>query len=97
MPIQHDWRFCGKCHCMFFDGGSCVGGGDHAAMGFNFALPHDVPPSDHAKKEWRFCGKCYSMFFDGFENKGRCAGGCCFDAIAFNFVYTHDVPPAVRN
>jgi hypothetical protein len=33
---------------MFYDGfpdkGSCVAGGGHDAAGFNFTLPHDIPP-----------------------------------------------------
>ena len=39
---EKDWRFCTKCHAMFFDGearkGPCAAGGEHAAMGFNFVL-----------------------------------------------------------
>lgn len=39
---QSAWRFCRKCHALFFDGfptkGSCAGGG-HEAQGFRFVLP----------------------------------------------------------
>lgn len=41
---QAGWRFCGKCHGVYFDGdpdkGRCPGGGGHAAVGWNFVLPH---------------------------------------------------------
>jgi hypothetical protein len=42
---QRDWRFCVKCHAMFFDGyaqlkGLCPGGGGHQSAGLNFSLAH---------------------------------------------------------
>jgi hypothetical protein len=76
---QSAWRFCGKCTAIFFDGrpdkGSCPTGGAHAASGFNFVLPHDVPETANAQSAWRFCGKCTAMFFDGRSDKGICPGG----------------------
>ena len=43
---QADWRFCGKCQSMFYNGydskGVCPAGGAHSAIGNNFVLPHDV-------------------------------------------------------
>lgn len=39
---QRDWRFCGKCRCLFYDGypdkGRCAAGGGHQAQGWNFVL-----------------------------------------------------------
>jgi hypothetical protein len=73
---QNAWRFCGKCHGMFFDGspdkGHCPAGAGHAAQGFNFVLLHDVPPPPNTQNAWRFCGKCHGMFFDGSPDKGHC-------------------------
>ena len=93
MGDQDQWRFCGKCDGMFFDGspdkGRCPAGGAHQANGFNFVLPHDVPETPSAQKNWRFCGKCHGMFFDGFPNKGRCPGGGAHQANGFNFVLPH--------
>ena len=49
--LQQNWRFCRKCHCMFFGGnpGTCVRGGGHDGTGsFNFVLQHGstfIPPS----------------------------------------------------
>ena len=42
---QGDWRYCGRCSGMFFDGfldnkGVCPAGGTHAALGDFFVLPH---------------------------------------------------------
>lgn len=41
---QNNWRFCGRCFAMFFDGfptkGVCAAGGSHEAAGYNFVLPH---------------------------------------------------------
>jgi hypothetical protein len=44
---QQEWRFCGKCYALFYNGygqkGQCPAGGEHLAHGWNFALPHDLP------------------------------------------------------
>jgi hypothetical protein len=44
---QTDWRFCGKCMELFFNGtedkGTCPAGGFHDAIGLTFSLPHDTP------------------------------------------------------
>jgi len=46
---QKDWRFCRECHGLFYNGsaknGRCPAGGDHVAFGWNFMLPHDLPPA----------------------------------------------------
>ena len=43
---QNAWRYCKKCHAMFFDGfpdkGKCPVEGGHEASGYNFVLLHDV-------------------------------------------------------
>lgn len=45
-PRQSDWRFCNKCHVLFFDGypdkGRCPAGGGHVAQGLNFVIFHDA-------------------------------------------------------
>ncbi|WP_194235900.1 hypothetical protein [Streptomyces sp. CB01881] len=96
MPHQTDWRFCAKCHGMYFDGfsdkGTCPAGGPHAAAGFNFALPHDIPDTPTAQSAWRFCAKCHGMYFDGFPDKGTCPASGPHAAAGFNFVLPHDIP-----
>lgn len=92
---QVDWRFCVRCEAMFFDGaaskGSCPSGGGHAAMGFNFDLPFDIPESANDQGGWHFCNKCFVMFFDGYPNKGVCsAGGGHEGHGSLNFVLHHD-------
>ncbi len=90
---QTDWRYCHKCHTMFFDGypdkGVCPAGGGHAAAGFNFAVPHDVSESELAQKDWRYCHACHAMFFDGYPNKGVCSAGGGHAAAGLNFVLPH--------
>jgi hypothetical protein len=89
---QGEWRFCGKCKSMFFNGdpankGRCPIGGAHEAIGLNFVLPHDRPPGPNEQGEWRFCGKCRSMFFNGDPaNKGVCPTGGVHEAFGFIFV-----------
>ena len=94
---QDAWRYCRKCHLMFYDGypdkGRCAAGDGHLAQGFNFILPYDVPETPLAQSAWRYCEKCHAMFFDGFADKGVCAGGGGHVAEGFRFVLPHDVPP----
>jgi hypothetical protein len=93
---QGAWRYCGKCHGMFFDGfpdkGRCPAGDGHAAIGYVFVLPHDVPESPSAQGAWRYCGKCHGMYFDGYADKGHCPAGDGHAAAGFVFVLPHDVP-----
>lgn len=81
---QGDWRFCGKCQQLFFDGypekGRCSAGGGHSAIGFNFSIEYSSSrtqelPARRRQYDWRFCQKCHSMFFDGYPNKGVCQAG----------------------
>ena len=96
---QGDWRFCGKCFAMFFDGdpnrkGACPADGqNHSANGFTFTLPHDIPEAGNGQGQWRFCDKCFAMFFDGDPNrKGVCDAGGGHQSQGFLFVLPHDVP-----
>ncbi len=94
---QVNWRYCGKCFSMFWDGspdkGKCSAGGGHAATGFKFRLPHDIPGDGKNQNNWRFCQKCHVMFFDGYAGKGRCAGGGGHSAYGYMFVLPFDTPP----
>jgi len=49
MNSQDQWRYCEKCHGMFYDGypekGACPAGAGHNSSGFMFVLPHDLPPA----------------------------------------------------
>lgn len=99
--VQRDWRMCGKCKALFFDGdpggrkGACpADGGDHMAGGFMFVLPHDVPGGPTEQTDWRFCSNCFVMFFDGSQDKGNCAHGGGHQAQGFNFVLPHIDPHA---
>jgi hypothetical protein len=100
---QESWRYCNKCHAMFYDGyyekGSCPAKGQHEAAGYNFVLPHEVPGTPTAQSSWRYCSKCYLMFYDGYAQKGACAKGDGHTAAGFNFVLPHDVPgtPTAQN
>jgi hypothetical protein len=96
---QSDWRFCGKCFSMFFDGdpnrkGACPNDGrNHSAVGYMFTLPHDIPEAGNGQSQWRFCQKCFAMFFDADPNhKGICDAGGGHQSQGFMFVLPHDVP-----
>ncbi|HWW48572.1 MAG TPA: hypothetical protein VNZ94_12110 [Xanthobacteraceae bacterium] len=105
---QADWRYCAKCHQMFFDGypqkGRCAAGGGHEAIGFNFRPHFDAARArpDQWQFDWRYCNKCSVMFFDGYPNKGRCAagGGHAAQGYMFGLAYTNEskrTPPPGQN
>jgi hypothetical protein len=63
---QSDWRFCGQCGGLFWDGddnfrGRCPAGGAHAAAGLNFSLPHNPGADRFTEARWRFCIRCSSL------------------------------------
>lgn len=88
---QQDWRFCGKCSAMFWDGtgdkGRCPAGGGHLAQGFNFTIHYDAGRggASQSQYDWRFCGKCKAMYWDGSASKGHCPAGGGHQANGFNF------------
>ncbi len=90
---QANWRFCNKCHGMFWDGypgkGSCPTGGGHTAQGYNFTLTHDVIGSAITQEDYRFCTKCHGLFWDGTRYKGTCPAGGGHTAQGYNFVLRH--------
>jgi hypothetical protein len=90
---QAEWRYCTKCHAMFYNGyaqkGACPGGGGHFAQGYGFVLPHDVPGTPTQQTDWRYCRKCHVMFYDGYEQKGLCAAGGGHWAQGYMFVLPH--------
>ena len=92
---QSSWRYCNKCHAMFYNGyqekGACPANGQHEAAGFNFVLPHDVAATATTQSSWRYCIKCYMIFFDGYAQKGKCALGGGHTADGYNFVLPHDI------
>jgi hypothetical protein len=97
---QANWRFCGKCGGLFWDGdfkfkGLCPKDrGGHTSIGLNFLLPHDVAADDHHQQQWRFCGKCGGLFWNGeFPRTGVCpTDGAGHNAIGGNFVLPNNLP-----
>ena len=65
---QADWRFCTKCHALFWNGdggnGTCAAdGGQHHAAGYNFQVPFTAGEVAHPEQFWRYCAKCAALFF----------------------------------
>ncbi|MCC5668907.1 hypothetical protein LC653_34895 [Nostoc sp. CHAB 5784] len=79
---QKDWRFCAKCHGLFWaqndqPAGVCPRDGlPHDPIGWKFFLPNDHQGATEAtgQKDWRFCAKCHGLFWDGDAHKGSCKG-----------------------
>jgi hypothetical protein len=69
---QPDWRLCGNCGGLFWDGdpnfkGVCVNG--------------------RGQPNWRFCGKCGGLFWNGDPKfKGVCPKGGIHSALGWNFI-----------
>ena len=86
---QYSWRYCQKCHAMFYDGGAskgrCPARGAHVAQGLSFGMNFQSPAPAHSQPGWRFCEKCFVFFYDA-STKGICAAGGAHDAqgIVFN-------------
>lgn len=101
MPNQPYWRYCGKCHTLFYDGyadkGKCSAGGSHEAIGFIFEIPYNFHDTYYMQGKWRFCGKCNVMFYNGYEDKGKCSAGGGHEAIGFNFFLPHNTAANVYN
>jgi hypothetical protein len=93
--VQADWRFCNKCHQLFFDGypqkGRCAAGGGHQAQGYNFKIDHDDAKriaGGPRQYDWR-CTQCYTMFFDGYPDKKKCPAGGGHVAQGYMFGLLH--------
>jgi hypothetical protein len=68
--------------------------GGHAAMGFNFCLPHDIGEDAHHQAHWRYCVQCSGLFFDGYADKhfqNLCPNGGSHSPAGYNFVLPHDL------
>lgn len=96
-PVQDDWRYCNKCHAMFFnsdpDKGICPkdGRGHDGSGSFNFRLIFNIVP------DWRYCNKCHVMFYDGWPDKGICPAGGAHTASGFDFGLVFEVSGGQQN
>lgn len=91
-PGQVNWRYCGKCQSMFYNGsgrqGVCPAGDVHLAVGLDFVLQHDDPGLP-GQSGWRFCDKCYGLSYDGYPDTGSCpVEGHVFEG--YDFALRHD-------
>jgi hypothetical protein len=81
---QPDWRFCDRCHGLFWaPGGSVwdtvcpVNGGEHSfnPQSWSFFLPsREQGATDSAgQPDWRFCIQCKGLFWSGGGARGVCS------------------------
>lgn len=97
---QPDWRFCGKCHGLFWaQGGSGQGSrcaydsGEHAPNGLNFVLPNDFQGTGHlGQLGWRFCGNCHGLCWspNGEVPVGSCPAGGRLSPVGWIFAPPND-------
>jgi hypothetical protein len=98
IPHQDNWRFCAKCHGVFFNGPDqqnhrCPAGDFHHALGHEFVVPHDVPDGPRLQRGWGFCTKCHGMFWTGPDQQNhRCPAGDLHNALGHVFALPHDLP-----
>lgn len=74
--VQDNWRYCKKCHGLFFGGipknATCAMTGAHDPEGsFNYTLIHNSDEG-RGQNNWRFCQKCLGLFFAGNNTNGKC-------------------------
>jgi hypothetical protein len=97
-PTQANWRRCGKCNLLFWNGyrdkGRCPANGGHAVYGrFDYVLTYD-DSTGPGQGDWRFCARCKAIFFNGYPAKGVCAGNSVgHEAAGYNFFLFHDRKP----
>jgi len=99
-PVQDNWRFCARCHGLFWNGPDqvnhrCPSGEVHLPLGDEFTSVHSVPEGPRIQAGWRFCPRCHGMFFSGGDpSNHRCPAGGLHDAsVGLAFALPHDLPP----
>jgi hypothetical protein len=75
---QASWKWCNKCQCMTYSGGSskgvCKAGGKHDTQESNdYTLVYDTSYSS-GQNNWRRCSKCQALVFAG-GSSGACPAG----------------------
>ncbi len=75
---QPSWKWCHKCQCMVYTGGSsmgvCKAGGAHDAAGSNdYTLVYD-PTYNSGQDNWHRCTKCEELAYAGISS-GKCPAG----------------------
>lgn len=101
MARQENWRFCNRCHGLWWaDGGAgpCFDDrlhpphpgnfdtrGHNAAVSWNFELVSS-DESSTGQPNWKFCNKCKGLWWAG-DGMGKCPGGDGHDgARSWNFI-----------
>ena len=94
---QQAWRWCHKCHGLFFSGGQstagrCSAGGQHEkGVSGSYTLPHEQA-NFPGQSDWRWCHKCQGLFYAGGRIAiGRCpAGGQHERNVSGNYTLIHN-------
>ncbi len=103
MSNQDNWRFCNKCHALWWNGsdrkGVCpVDGAEHdGANSWNFDLQANVGNPPGTQDNWRFCNKCFVLWWNGASQKGPCAAGGDHDPTnSWDFAVTGAPDPPIN-
>ncbi len=95
---QSDWRFCRKCHSLFWAfqgspaGSICQAGDAHDPAGWNFSLPndHQGATASTGQPQWRYCAHCHGLFWNGQPAGSRCPAGGEHAAVGWEFFLPND-------
>lgn len=95
---QGKWRFCNRCHGLFWapqgqPAGVCRRGGAHNPIGWEFFLPNDHQggTAQTGQKDWRFCGTCHGLCWaPGGQTAGACPAGGQHAPIGWMFFLPND-------
>lgn len=80
LPIktQGQWRFCRKCHVLFFSGNpgsKCPAGAGHDGTGSGEYFVSFSASFNPGQEGWRWCSKCGTLFFGASPESACSAGG----------------------
>jgi hypothetical protein len=94
---QRDWRWCRKCHGLFFGGIAgpvCPAGGPHDGAGSGDYRLAVTSPWTTGQSNWRWCRKCQGLFFGGNAGPVCPAGGGHDGSGSGDYTLTIGVPTA---
>ena len=85
---QDNWRWCHKCHLLFFAGGApapgevgaCPAGGGHDASASDGYVLAQSEPDHETQAGWRWCSRCSALFL-GDTPPSHCPGHGSHDLV----------------
>jgi hypothetical protein len=100
MALQEDWRWCGVCEGLVYNGfgdGICFDESPHQlGNSGRYGVGDGEPPPQGVEENWLWCSRCQGLFFAGSD--GRCFDGEAHDPSGSRPYWVHrdDVPEGAQ-